>query len=127
SLGHGDGEAALRLASSIWFFWVVTGAIGEGRSWLGRALVACPDHAPTELRVRAQRTAALMAAMQVDPPAASGYLDQVTSAASPQDSPQVRADRMRAAGLAAGLRIELQECIDRYDAVLREVGMDDGP
>jgi predicted ATPase/class 3 adenylate cyclase len=36
---RGDGRAGLQLASRLWRFWMLRGYLGEGRSWLERALM----------------------------------------------------------------------------------------
>ena len=43
-------ETALRLATSLWRFWLARGHFAEGRRWLESALAADPD--PTTLRTR---------------------------------------------------------------------------
>ena len=46
-----DPQAALRLATSLWRFWLDRGYFAEGNRWLDSALVAAPE--PTPLRVEA--------------------------------------------------------------------------
>jgi len=47
----GDAEVALRLVASMWMFWRMEGAFGEGSSWLERALVMdAPVGSPHRLR-----------------------------------------------------------------------------
>ena len=43
---RGDAEAALRLAPRLWRFWWLRGYLGEGRSWLERALTLDPAADP---------------------------------------------------------------------------------
>ena len=38
ALEGGSGDAAVRLAASLWWFWHVRGYLSEGRAWLSRAL-----------------------------------------------------------------------------------------
>ncbi len=52
ALADGDGEAALRIAGSLWQLWAITDRHGEGRRWLAEAVAAGGD-APAELRARA--------------------------------------------------------------------------
>jgi predicted ATPase/class 3 adenylate cyclase len=42
ALERSDAEVALQLAPRLWQFWRLRGYLGEGRSWLERALVAAP-------------------------------------------------------------------------------------
>jgi predicted ATPase/DNA-binding SARP family transcriptional activator len=46
-----DPETALRLAASVWRYWLVRGYYAEGRRWLDAALACAP--AASELRARA--------------------------------------------------------------------------
>ncbi len=38
AIATGDAEVALRLASSLWMFWRLTGGFSEGRAWLDQVL-----------------------------------------------------------------------------------------
>jgi len=40
ALEGGSGDAAVRLAAALWWFWHVRGYLSEGRAWLARALAA---------------------------------------------------------------------------------------
>ena len=60
------GQAALRLASALGFYWYKTGAIGEGIAWLDRALAAAPG-APDPLRARALHALGVLVAERGDP------------------------------------------------------------
>ena len=52
-LDRGEGAVALRLAPRLWRFWWLRGYLGEGRSWLERALAAAPS-ADAAMRARAE-------------------------------------------------------------------------
>jgi predicted ATPase len=52
-LDRGEGAVALRLAPRLWRFWWLRGYLGEGRSWLERALAAASS-ADAALRARAE-------------------------------------------------------------------------
>lgn len=52
-LDRGEGAVALRLAPRLWRFWWLRGYLGEGRSWLERAL-AVASSADAALRARAE-------------------------------------------------------------------------
>jgi predicted ATPase/DNA-binding CsgD family transcriptional regulator len=60
AIGCGDAEAALRLASAPWSFWAVRRFLGEGHSWLARAL-ALPNGEPSAARAKAMAAAGMVA------------------------------------------------------------------
>ena len=53
ALERGDATVALRLAPRLWRFWWLRGYLGEGRSWLERALAAA-SATDAALRARAE-------------------------------------------------------------------------
>jgi predicted ATPase len=56
----GDPATALVIAAGLWWYWWVSGQMGEGRVWVDRALAAGSAAAP-ELRAGALRAAAALA------------------------------------------------------------------
>ncbi|MEV4613684.1 AAA family ATPase [Kitasatospora sp. NPDC049258] len=65
SLGEpGEEQLALVLAGTLWFYWVGSGHLGEGRHWLDRALALAPE--PTEARAKALWVTGYMAILQGD-------------------------------------------------------------
>ncbi|MER6399240.1 regulator [Kitasatospora sp. NPDC001603] len=60
----GEEQLALLLASTLWFYWVGCGHLGEGRHWLDRALALDPE--PTEARAKALWVTGYMATLQGD-------------------------------------------------------------
>jgi predicted ATPase/Tfp pilus assembly protein PilF len=74
-LGNGEGEAAMRLAGSLRWFWMQRGWGGEGRRWAQRALNASSLE-PTAGRAEALLGAGQLAIMQGDPRAARRALEQ---------------------------------------------------
>ncbi|MFD0274775.1 ATP-binding protein [Kitasatospora sp. NPDC127111] len=60
----GEEQLALRLAGTLWFYWVGCGHLGEGRHWLDRALALDPE--PTEARAKALWVTGYMATLQGD-------------------------------------------------------------
>jgi len=66
-------EAALRLAATLWFHWVFSGRVAEGRLWLRRVL-ALPG-GPSAARAAALWTCSLVASQQ-------GDLDETTALAT---------------------------------------------
>jgi predicted ATPase/DNA-binding XRE family transcriptional regulator len=70
-----DAALALRLAGSLWKFWLMRGHLGEGRRWLGRALALDASGAAGELqalRANALNVAGNLASASGDYGAASG-------------------------------------------------------
>jgi predicted ATPase/DNA-binding CsgD family transcriptional regulator len=63
-LAAGDTESALRLGTALWFHWVFSGRVAEGRLWLQRAL-AQPG-GPTVARAGALWCCSLLASQQGD-------------------------------------------------------------
>jgi predicted ATPase/DNA-binding CsgD family transcriptional regulator len=63
SLDAGSSEAALRLASALWNFWLARGYLGEGRRWLEEALAIGGAGA---LRAKALHGAGVLAHYQGD-------------------------------------------------------------
>jgi predicted ATPase/DNA-binding SARP family transcriptional activator len=69
-----DPEAALRLAASVWRYWLVRGYYAEGRRWLDAALACAP--AASELRARALMGVAVLDMRRGEP---AGELVRVSS------------------------------------------------
>ncbi|MDQ6747943.1 MAG: tetratricopeptide repeat protein, partial [Candidatus Dormibacteraeota bacterium] len=60
-LGDGwEAERALEMAGPMWWFWYMSGRVGEGRMWLSRVLAAAPAE-PSPARGLAVRGAAALA------------------------------------------------------------------
>ncbi len=60
----GEEQLALVLAGTLWYFWVGTGHLGEGRHWLDRALALAPE--PTDARAKALWVTGYLATLQGD-------------------------------------------------------------
>ncbi len=69
-------EIALRLASALEGFWLITGLWSEGRRWLEGALARTTAAERTEARAQALVTAGELAVMQGDHPTASKLLEE---------------------------------------------------
>ncbi len=65
ALATGQGEAALRIAAAVSWWWYRRGQVGEGRRWLAEALAAAPG-APAAVRARALLGDALLAYLAGD-------------------------------------------------------------
>jgi predicted ATPase len=63
----GDAETSLRIGAGLYQYWFVRGHVGEGRSWLERAL-ALPQarHIPSPVRTRALYATAMLCSRQRD-------------------------------------------------------------
>ncbi|MEU6231637.1 regulator [Kitasatospora sp. NPDC047058] len=70
----GEEQVALLLASTLWFYWVGCGHLGEGRHWLDRALALDPE--PTGARAKALWVTGYMATLQGDLVAARPALEE---------------------------------------------------
>ena len=70
----GEEQLALLLAGTLWFYWVGSGHLGEGRHWLDRALALAPE--PTEARAKALWVTGYMATLQGDLPRARPALEE---------------------------------------------------
>ncbi|HTW06748.1 MAG TPA: BTAD domain-containing putative transcriptional regulator [Acidimicrobiales bacterium] len=68
---HNSGQPVkvLEIAGALGRFWYLHGNYREGREWLDRAVVNCPD-APDALRARALRASGRLAFLQCEYPAA---------------------------------------------------------
>ena len=69
-----DPESALRLAASLWRYWLVRGYYSEGRRWLDAALALAP--AASELRARALMGLAVLDMRRGEP---AGQLVRISS------------------------------------------------
>jgi predicted ATPase/DNA-binding CsgD family transcriptional regulator len=65
ALDVGDVDAALRLGSSLWRFWMLRGYLSDGRNWLDRALAAVKCADPS-VQARGLTSAGLLAFYQGD-------------------------------------------------------------
>jgi predicted ATPase/DNA-binding CsgD family transcriptional regulator len=65
SLDGGSSETALRLASTLWGFWLARGYLGEGRRWLEEALEQSSGVAPA-VQAKALNGAGVLAHYQGD-------------------------------------------------------------
>jgi predicted ATPase/class 3 adenylate cyclase len=75
------GEALLRLAASLRWFWASRGYLGEGRLWLEAALTRTAQLGPTPLRARASAGLGRIAWAQADHGSARARLDEAVASA----------------------------------------------
>ncbi len=113
-LGAGDDEAALRLATALWFDWMTTARPLEGQLWLGRALSRPGDGNST--RVRGLWAASLAAAMVGDVAAERRLVEEARVLVQGLDDPLAAA---RILGRRAGLAVQCQD-FDRVEGLARD-------
>lgn len=84
---RGDAAGLLRLAGALSWFWYIRGPLGEGRSWLGRALAIQDAEPPWASRARAMVGAGLLAHFQGDDARARTWLEASLAGSSALDDP----------------------------------------
>ncbi|MFI5100694.1 MAG: ATP-binding protein, partial [Actinomycetes bacterium] len=130
ALDEKQPRQALRVASSVWFYWLGWGSLEEGRRWLGGALAADaeqsrpqPPHlgrSHLELRVRSWRLLATLGAIHGDLEGAHQALLAARGEAAAGFGPRLRADGLRADALAAAIEHRHRRSIDLYLALLAD-------
>ncbi|HSH79010.1 MAG TPA: LuxR C-terminal-related transcriptional regulator [Herpetosiphonaceae bacterium] len=75
ALDHGAVEGALRLASTLWRFWMMQGYLSEGRQWLEQALARDTPVVPM-VRAKALAAVGILTAHQGDVTRAHAYLEE---------------------------------------------------
>ncbi len=130
ALEDGYPLQALRLASSVWFYWLGWGPLEEGRRWLSAALDADaeqsrlePLHLETthvELRVRSWLHLATLGAAHGDLDGAHQALLAALAEAAAGSGSRLCADGRRAAALAAALEHRHRDSINLCLAVLAD-------
>jgi tetratricopeptide (TPR) repeat protein len=83
----GDASSLLRLAGALSWFWYIRGPLGEGRSWLERAITAEEADVLGAPRVRAAVGAGLLAHFQGDDAQAQMWLESSLAWSSELDDP----------------------------------------
>ncbi|HVK03448.1 MAG TPA: tetratricopeptide repeat protein, partial [Armatimonadaceae bacterium] len=74
--GRGDHAVGLRIAASVWRFWMLRGHFAEGRRHLERVLAAPPDEGSRRVRAAALHGAGCLARLQGDTAAARPLLEE---------------------------------------------------
>jgi hypothetical protein len=97
----GDATSLLRLAGALSWFWYIRGPLGEGRTWLERALAVPAADVPGELRARAMVGAALLAHFQGDDVGARAWLESSLTLSSERDDPWLLAFSRLLLGMVA--------------------------
>ncbi|WP_277832348.1 LuxR C-terminal-related transcriptional regulator, partial [Speluncibacter jeojiensis] len=100
SLSEPDGAgAALRLAASLYEFWVARQRITEARYWLGRALAKPGGHPMVRAMALSEDT--VLAAMQMNAEAGRGILEEARAIADEVDDETLHALVTAAGGILA--------------------------
>jgi predicted ATPase len=87
STPSGSAETGLRLAGSLWRFWMRRGYVSEGRQWLERVLI-CRHHAAASVQAHVLYGAGFLAGFQRDDQQAAAYYEASLSLCREQDDIQ---------------------------------------
>ncbi|GLW72586.1 hypothetical protein Kpho02_48850 [Kitasatospora phosalacinea] len=118
----GEEQFALVLAGTLWYFWVGTGHLGEGRHWLDRALALAPE--PTDARAKALWVTGYLATLQGDLDRARPALEECRRQALDTGDDRALAYAVHRQGCAALISDEparaaelFEEALWHYDAL----------
>jgi tetratricopeptide (TPR) repeat protein len=118
----GEIRTGLRLAGTLWFYWVGCGYLAEGRLWLDRALGL--DHEPTEERAKALWVNGYVSILQGDNVTAVRMLRRCMAQAVETGDATALAYSIHRLGCAALLSDDhpgaaklIQDALGRYDAL----------
>ena len=118
----GEVQAGLRLAGTLWFYWVGCGHLGAGRQLLDRALALDPE--PTPARAKALWVNGYIADLQGDYPRAIRMLEECKAQAMATGNAMAMAYAIHRIGCAALLQDQharaeqlFTDALDRYAAV----------
>lgn len=119
-----DPDGAMRLCSSLEFFWLARGHISEGRQKLENALAA-PSHGPASARAEALLAAGTLAGRQGDMTGASAQLQESLERFAAQTDRNGMARARRELGMTHYRQNRLDEarsCFEAGQALAREAG-----
>ncbi|WP_344952338.1 LuxR family transcriptional regulator [Actinomadura miaoliensis] len=94
-----DAHTGLEIACPLWAYWILSGAVKEGRHWLERGLGLAPGTG--RARATALWCAALIAVRQDDLPAVAPLLEECRALAERTGDETVRAQAVEISGMAA--------------------------
>jgi non-specific serine/threonine protein kinase len=120
---EGGGEAGLRLAGALWWFWVIRGHFQEGQSWLERALER--SGGVPALRAKALEGAGWIAAHRGDFAATRAFVEQELAIGRELGDKRIIATSYRALGWVASLQGDSASARPFYEQALaleQEVG-----
>ncbi|MEV0118194.1 AAA family ATPase [Streptomyces sp. NPDC050844] len=112
----GQEEAGLRLAGTLWFYWVGCGLLGDGRYWLDRALAAASRLTPH--RLKALWVTGYVAILQGDSAVAVAMLEDCRAQALRIDDDAAYAYATHRLGCAALIRDEHGVAQKYFEAAL---------
>lgn len=112
--GVGTAGTGLRVASSLWMFWISSGLPGEGRRWLSRLLAASDPTDPE--RAPALWIHGFLCAVNGDIPAARELLSECARTAVAVGDPATAAHARSSLGIAELFGGQLEEAIEHLEA-----------
>jgi|KBSSwiStaDraftv2_1062776.scaffolds.fasta_scaffold45953_1 non-specific serine/threonine protein kinase len=115
-LGHAD--QACTFAAALQWFWIAGGNLGEGRVWLGQALVASAGREPSHARAKAMWVDSYLALLRGELVTAGTLLDEVQGFAATADAPALRGYVAQLRGMAALFAGELDDARVQYEHAL---------
>ncbi|MFF0296383.1 ATP-binding protein [Kitasatospora sp. NPDC004614] len=113
----GEEQPALTLAGALWYFWLGTGLLGEGRHWLDRALARAPE--ATEARAKALWVTGHLATLQGDPARARPALERCHRQALATGDRRALAHAVHRQGCAALIGDDPARAAELLDEALR--------
>lgn len=114
----GQGEAGLRIAGELWFFWIATGLTSEGRRWLERGLAL--GGPPSRSRAWALWVAAYLCVLQEDIAAAKPMIAECRRHAEELADADAAAWAVQLSGMAAMTEGDLWRASSYLEEGLRQ-------
>jgi len=128
SVGPGEAEQGLRLATTIWRFWEHYGRIGEAREWVS-ALLAQPTAGRGAAAAMGLAVAGYIAYLQGDFAAAQSFVDEGLGIARDVGDPTTLFYTLMAQAYLLATQGSLdraEACLGEANALAREVGWEVG-
>ncbi|QSE89351.1 protein kinase [Rhodococcus pseudokoreensis] len=117
----GGDTAGLRIAASLFQFWLSRSLLSEGRHWLSRALACLPEQ-PTAARVDALYADSILAELQGEISAGVARVDEAHALAEQIADPVVHARVAHADGLLALYSGDVPRACTRLEEALEGFG-----
>ncbi|WP_345348238.1 ATP-binding protein [Rhodococcus olei] len=119
----GEDGAALRMAGSLFPYWVSRGLYSEGRYWIERALTGA-DGSASVARLSALTGASMIASMQGDVVAAQAFMDAAQGIAGSVEDATTLANLASATGYVATFSGDFARATACFESALITVGSD---